>query len=312
MTVCHCPAAIYMSTVTDVHNDDGSLIVAPNVNSVEVHINTAHSNSWSIFQVFNSGNPLMPAAELQGFAGQTGSYVLTRRSGGTVAWQIRPSPAETVVQQEMFDTAGHLGFSVDTIGNMQLRDTAGTDILQFQTFAGGALIAATHSFTLISLQIESEGLWVFRESAPTSFPHVNAGLVDVAQGPHHGVIVFTVREDQAVGNAFFLTVEGNNGGSADGEVIINRQFAGTVCAMQILKPQASDGLKVLADAAGSSTRPMISTCNSAGAPQLGFREDAALFTTGSLSGSGGITVIARHWPIYDAAGTLLGYIPIMT
>jgi hypothetical protein len=308
---CTCPEPIYMSIVTDVHNDDGSLAVAPNVNSVEVHLNTAHSNLWSIYQIFNSGNPLMPAVEIRGFAGQSGPYTLCRRSTGTVCFQVVPGPTEAQANLEMYATSGGPAFAVSSAGDMSLSDTVSGNFVAFDVTSTGTRFFATGVFAIDGGDLRIQARTVMRENGAPGEPHPTQGVVDICQGVSSGETVFTVREDAAVGTAVFFQVWGGFAETPDSQVLLNAPVFGAKVSMAIFKPQASDGLRIVADHAGASTFPMLSVCAASGAAQLGMREDGCLFTQAALTG-GPMTAIVHRWPIYDAFGNLLGYLPIIS
>jgi hypothetical protein len=125
----HCEV-IFVATVTSVRCDDGSIEVMPNVDDVEVHINTSHTNNWLIVQEFSPSNIHEAAAVFAGITGQDAPYVEVRRSIGNLALQISPGVTEAETTVDLFDDMGGQRVSLVNDGSALLRDSMGVHSVQ--------------------------------------------------------------------------------------------------------------------------------------------------------------------------------------
>lgn len=307
---CGCPEPIFMSVVNSVDCPDGSLVVSPHVGDVLVSIDSAHQNDWLTRQTFKSSNVVNPAVEIRGLTGQTAPYQQTRRSTGQLVQALTPGTGEIDAVFSMLALDGTAGFSVDTSGSMVLRNPA-TNCQERVTVTSEVNRAVFFGDLRNRYSTaHNEGYATFADMPGGNMAGTIDACVNCVRVPGGSNVVFSACDDATLGGNTHFQVYGGLTAGPDSFVGVNSALGLVQYAMMMNKRKDAFGLAILQDVAGASTNPPFALCDHLGAPLSGWNEDGTLFTSGTIAPAAIPTLQAR-WPLYNAAGSLIGYIPIM-
>jgi hypothetical protein len=306
---CDCPEMIFMSAVSSVRNDDGSLVVAPNVGDVEAHLNVGHENNWSVRQTFRPAVVGHSALEISGIAGQTEAYARVFRSGGELLQTLHPGVAEIDAVFALFAVDGSIGFSVDTAGSMELRNPTTnvqervviTTEVNRAVFFGALRNRYGNAF--------NEGYATFATDPGGNMAgqiHAAVNCIRVPGGSH---VVFSASDDATLGGTALFQIFGGLTAQPDSFVGINVGLGTVPYAFLMNKRKEAFGVAILQDVTGASVHPPFALCDHLGAEHAGWREDGTLFSDDTIAPAA-LGALTARWPVYDSAGSLVGYIPL--
>jgi len=306
---CDCPEMIFMPTVNSVFNADGSLIVAPHVGDVEVHLAVDHPNTWTAKQVFTPALPGESAVEIKAKAGQNVPYALTRRSDGTVAMQSRPSSAEVDFLLEILAHGGQVTVQLDDSGNLKLRDATGAQGLDIAHDPGGGGKPASEVFLPHNAVTHiASNTWIGALATPDP-PFAISCTLQVFNGFNHSEAALIVGGSPGLPAHGSFTVYTGSVTGWEGDVVVNQNLGAHAATLHVGGNDLAIGVNIRGAATGVPGFPALVVEDHTLGQVCGFLFSGHLWTATAEAPTTTGTIVKR-WPVYNAAGSLVGYLPL--
>lgn len=129
---CSCPEPIYMTVVNSVRCDDGSLVISPNTDDVEAHINVSHDNHWLVTQFFKAAFAGFPAASFQPFTGFDQVALQIVDTTGTLRAEYKSVDSGATWALRCYDSSGNLRVNLTDDGSLFLENASGSHIVDLR------------------------------------------------------------------------------------------------------------------------------------------------------------------------------------